>query len=571
MWLAIPIATAVVLIGDLFLEVRAMESASLGEQVLAVAPDEAVVPDEKATKEVASDKEATRKGTVAPAVVEPMAARPRAGRGSGRTALGPAVQPARAGDPPAFDPWSPTPDDDEWLATPPLDSPGPDVSAEEGPTEAPPPPEAPLPPVVASDLRVEEVGPFSAAVRFTTNRDVTGVVGFGWGGPVSYASGAVASDHRIELEGLVPNRQYVVAVASHAGDGRPQVSFSTPSRPLTPSASIADGRVELDGHPFFPVTTYGACGWTLENLLTAGVNVFKWEHSCGREPGPDGLLDSIRSLANRAYWTVPVADRSLASDGMIGFTQIDEPDALGLSPLFLPDVAEPGKVTFLTLTQHFALGTGALPWQSPGYYEGFIPKADVLGVDFYPLQGLCQPEKLALNHDVQAELVRLSGGKPTLQWIEAASMNCPERSDAAITAETIRVEMMLAVAGGANGLGVFPARLDQPTALAFRTTLDTIEQAWPMLLTPRVAVNLGGDGGPLVRASARLSGGATMLVVANADRTHRAPVDITVDGLDGRRLVSIDRPLEVTATDDVVHLELAPLESHILVAEPPSP
>ena len=97
-------------------------------------------------------------------------------------------------------------------------------------------------------------------------------------------------------------------------------------------------------------------------------------------------------------------------DGLIGYTQPDEPDGLGLDPSGLSDIEEPGWVTFLTLTQHFAPGTGEFPWQYPGYYEGLAQKADVLGVDFYPLQSLCSPEKLALNHDVQVELVKLAEG-----------------------------------------------------------------------------------------------------------------------------------------------------------------
>jgi hypothetical protein len=420
---------------------------------------------------------------------------------------------------------------------------------------------------VASDLAIEDVGPYSAVVRFATDREVAGVVGFGWDDPVSFASDQAGLGHRIELEGLVPDTDYVVQVVSHSGEEKPEIDFTTEPRPLSPEASVADGRLELDDRPFFPVIAYGACAWTLDNLHTAGVNVFQWEHSCGVKA--EGLVDSIGALGDDAYWTVPWVERDLAGEGLIGFTQPDEPDGLGLEPGDLPDIEEPGRVTFMTLTQHFAPGTGDLPWQYPGYYEAFAAKADVLAVDFYPLQSLCSPEKLALNHDVQLELVELAGGKPTIQWIETASMKCPERRDAAITPETLRAEMLLAIAGGANGLGLFPARLEEWAALEVRSTLDVIEQAWPMLMTARLPVVIEGAGAPLVRASARTAGGATMIVVANASTTLDASVDLRLqDAEEGQEFVSVDRSLEASVAGGILHLDLEPLEAHVLVATP---
>jgi hypothetical protein len=425
----------------------------------------------------------------------------------------------------------------------------------------------PPPPIVASGLVDEDVGPYSAVVAFETDQDVAGVVGFGHDDPVNFASDAVGRKHRIELLGLVPDTDYTVQVLSHTGDDKPELRFTTEPRPLAPEAGIEDGTIVLDGRPFFPVTAYGACSNTLGNLLHAGVNVFQWEHTCGSDDSD--LLASVDSLADRAYWTVPWGNRTLATDGLIGYTQPDEPDGLGLSPSSLPYIDEPGRISFLTLTQHFAPGTGEFPWQYPGYYEGFAEKADVLGVDFYPLQSLCSPEKLALNHDVQASLVELAEGKPTLQWIEAAEMKCPGRPDAAITPETLRAEMLLAIAGGANGLGIFPARLDASAASAVRSTLDLIEEAWPMLLTPRIPVALEGDGAPLVRASARTNAGGTTLVVVNSSTTQTAEVEVHLEGDNAeRRFESIDDSLEVTAEDGVLRLELDPLEAHVLVAAP---
>ena len=91
-----------------------------------------------------------------------------------------------------------------------------------------------------------------------------------------------------------------------------------------------------------------------------------------------------------------------------------------------------------------------------------------------------------------------------------------------------------------------------------------------MLLTPRIPVEIGGDGAPLVRASARQSGGATAIVVVNASLTQSAAVELRPSGLaDGQEFVSVDDALEVTPADGVLRLELEPLEAHILVAAPP--
>lgn len=433
--------------------------------------------------------------------------------------------------------------------------------------EAVPPSEPPPPPVVADALHAEEVGPFSAVIRFTTSQDVPGVVGFGWDEQVSFASDGPGQDHRISLTGLVPGRRYTVKAISHDGEPKPGLSFTTGPRPADPHASIGEGVLELDGEPFFPVAAYGACPWNLENLLAAGANLFQWELGCGADES--AIASSAGSLAGRGYWTVPWPQRQLTGPGQLGYTHPDEPDGQGLSATDLPAIQSPGKVSFVTFTQHFSPGTGALPWQSAGYYEAFVSKADVVGFDVYPLQGLCRPDKLALVHDVQVDLVELAGGKPTFQWIEAAPMNCRDwGGGVTITPETLRAEMLLAVAGGATGLGLFPASFDGLLAPAIRSTLDEIALAWPMLLTPRLPVAISGDRAAAVRASARERGGAIMLVVANADRDRGASVELQVAGLQGRELRPIAGSALLSVDDDLAHIELAPLEAHILVAAP---
>jgi hypothetical protein len=96
-----------------------------------------------------------------------------------------------------------------------------------------------------------------------------------------------------------------------------------------------------------------------------------------------------------------------------------------------------------------------------------------------------------------------------------------------------------------------------------------IEEAWPMLLTPPIPVEIGGEGASLVRASARANAGGTTLVVVNASTTQSAPVELRLkDVTPEQRFFSIDDSLQVAPEDGVLRLELEPLEAHILVAAP---
>jgi hypothetical protein len=60
-----------------------------------------------------------------------------------------------------------------------------------------------------------------------------------------------------------------------------------------------------------------------------------------------------------------------------------------------------------------------------------------------------------------------------------------------------------------------------------------------------------------------------MIVVTNASLTQSASVELRLEGLeDAQRFRSIDGSLEVTPEDGALHLQLEPLEAHILVAGP---
>src|SRR5204863_62484 len=84
--------------------------------------------------------------------------------------------------------------------------------------------------------------------------------------------------------------------------------------------------------------------------------------------------------------------------------------------------ARPGRISFLTLTNHFYSKAEPLP-QGKGMYPVLFQIPDVLGFDLYPLQVWCRPA-FGDVFDAQAELHNVSGGKPTFQWIEVARRWC---------------------------------------------------------------------------------------------------------------------------------------------------
>src|SRR5262249_56293794 len=77
----------------------------------------------------------------------------------------------------------------------------------------------------------------------------------------------------------------------------------------------------------------------------------------------------------------------------------------------------PGRISFLTLTNHFYSKAEPLP-QGKGMYPVLFQIPDVLGFDLYPLQVWCRPA-FGDVFDAQAELHNPSGGKPTFHCTDA--------------------------------------------------------------------------------------------------------------------------------------------------------
>ena len=271
---------------------------------------------------------------------------------------------------------------------------------------------------------------------------------------------------------------------------------------------MRDGRLVVDGKPFFPIFSWGECTDGFETSLPVGTNLYA-ANRCG------GLEAQLPALGDHALSAAVAGEAVPDAGAVVGVFYPDEPDGRGLTAKTMPTIDPSHGVRFLTLTNHFYSGAAPLA-QGRGIYPGLIAKADMIGFDLYPLQNWCRPERLVDVYFSQRELVELAQGKPTFQWIEAAGMTCPHDGPTAVTPATVRAESWLAIAGGAKGLGFFPpAAWTGDVGEAIAEVTQTVRELGPALTAPEVAARVEPADG-LVKAGARKHAGRLTIVAANA-------------------------------------------------------
>ena len=412
------------------------------------------------------------------------------------------------------------------------------------PTTTTAPPAAPSGP-----LRVSATGPFSATVEWA-GPNAPARVGYGLPelGPTLWAP---LEDGRAELTGLRFGTGYRVWAANATAD------LTTAPAPDSPIAGVAGGAIQLDNQPFFPLLVLAQCGENFDAGLQVGVTVFI-ENGCG------GIAPQTSVLAGRALSLTSAEQAGIGGPGVIGWYYPDEPDLKGISgdglPHF-PTLAETGRLRVLTLSNHFYSRTDALP-AGRGVYPGLVGPSDVVGFDLYPLQESCKADWLPDVATAQRELRALVGDRPTFQWIEARTWKC-HQPDLVVTPDTVRAESWLALAGGARGLGFFPA--DWPPDVAPGITAVTKETAalGPALLAPDQPVSVT----PPVVAGARSYGGA--FYVFGVNPTHRSVhATIRSPGLHGDSAVVLGENRSVPITDGAISDDFGPLAVHLYVVPP---
>ena len=256
---------------------------------------------------------------------------------------------------------------------------------------------------------------------------------------------------------------------------------------------------------------------------------------------------------------------------MIGWYFPDEWDAYLNSNVKRDDLAgdipssRPGRISFLTLTNHFYSHAAPLP-QGKGMYPVLFTIPDVIGFDLYPLQVWCKPA-FGDVYDAQSELRSDTGGKPTFQWIEVAPMEQPCHKNLSLdpTPATVRAEAWLSIAGGADGIGYFPNHWSDPIGAQITQTNRDIKALTQALLAPIAG---SSSDNPLVRVSARALNGALYVIAVN---TSGAPVQahITVEGIAGRSAVVLDGGSPAIGADNTGFSDtFAPLAARVYVIPP---
>lgn len=417
-----------------------------------------------------------------------------------------------------------------------------------------------------SDVRVDQPTPFRATVSWRTSLPVGTALEYGLHGdaPTLWHIGeSVRTEHRVSLSGLALQTAYRVRLSAIGPEGQEATStldVTTPALSRPVHASIARGALLLDGEPFFPLMVWNQCPDEYARSLAVGITLFA-ENPCG------SLRDQLGALSGRALSAGVAGKEGASGTGLIGYFHPDEADGLGLTAATLPDPPNGTVrgVSLLTLTNHFYSGADPLPW-GRAMYPGLVAAADVVGFDLYPLQEWCRVERLPDVYLAQRELVALARGKPTFQWIEAAGWRCPDGATA-VTPDAVRAEAWLAIAGGARGLGFFPATWSPRVGEAIAGISRHITSLGPALFSFR-AEAATTPSAPAVVVSARSHHGALYIVAVNSSRQ---PVSATFRSsqLDGRRLSVLAESRTVSADGDTFSDRFGPLEVHIYVAPPP--
>jgi hypothetical protein len=433
-------------------------------------------------------------------------------------------------------------------------------------TETPPPPPEPL---VISDAQVVALSSSTAQITFRTNLPATTRASYGIDAPTVWTAAEPTGtlEHQSVVTGLSFSTTYQVWL--HAVDEWSQTQTAVLTLTTTPMgnrtvASTSGDRILLDGQPFFPVAVWAQCSDNYQSNVADGINLFMG----------DGCRKSDRQLAarlgGRAFSIVDSKDPAADGRGVIGRYFPDEWDAFlessvtraDLSPS-IPD-AQPGRISFLTLTNHFYSKAAPLP-QGKGMYPTLYSLADVIGFDLYPLQVWCKPA-FGDVFDSQQELHANTGGKPTFQWIEVAPMEhaCADDPSLDPTAATVRAEAWLAVAGGADAIGYFPNYWKRDIGDEIARTNRQIQALAPALLSPQVTATADA---PALKVSGRTLNGALYVIAVNTS-SQTIQAKISVDGIGGRSATVLGDGTVVGSDDTGFTDTFGPLAAKVFVVPP---
>jgi hypothetical protein len=428
---------------------------------------------------------------------------------------------------------------------------------------------APLEPLAISGVQVSALTSSSARITWQTNVPTLEQTAFGLDAPTIWTppDSAVVIDHQSDITGLEYSTTYTAYVRAVDEWNRAQtatVTFTTGPMLDQSNARTSGNSIYVDDRPFFPTAVWEQCSDMFGSNIDDGINLFMG-NGCSSDTQLPGRL------AGRAYSIVDTQNANATGRGVIGWYFPDEWDAFLQSNVKREDLAKdipserPGRISFLTLTNHFYSRAAPLP-QGKGMYPVLFTIPDVLGFDLYPLQVWCRPA-FGDVFDAQHELHDLSGGKPTFQWIEVARMEQTCRNNPGLdpTPQTVNAEAWLSIAGGADGIGYFPNHWSDPIGSAIRQTNRQVKALTQALLGP--ATNASSDNSA-VRVSARSLNGALYVIAVNTTQAS-VQAKISVDGIAGRSATVLGGSGPALAADNQGFSDtLGPLDARVYIIPP---
>jgi hypothetical protein len=325
----------------------------------------------------------------------------------------------------------------------------------------------------------------------------------------------------------------------------------TPAPPVGASAPL-----RVNGVAVFPRMVWRQCPTYYPTSIGAGINVFLGVACQGPE-------EQFQKLAGRGASTTEAGQPGISGPSHFGWHLPDEADVAVGGADKLPSPKGEGRVTFLTLTDKFSVNAAAGP-HGKDIYPGLFESADVIGFDTYPVEVRCSLAQIDNVYWMQREIVELSKGKPTFQWIEAGPMeHCRANEDP--TPAVVRAETWLAIAGGARGIGYFPDYWAENIRNEVRIVNREILALAPALLGP--IVNATWSTQQPVRVGVRKHNGALYIIVANTS-TSPATASFTVPGLAGRKLRVFGDGRVITPLGTLVTDTLPGLGTAVYIAAP---
>jgi purple acid phosphatase-like protein len=434
-------------------------------------------------------------------------------------------------------------------------------------------------------------GASSAVVAWSVDMPARVAVQYGVDGRfgVWSATSAVTSadSGTTTLSGLEPNTTYQFRVLTNSGQGVSTAdgSFRTgplstfPQASITPpvvataagtsqyfasptahsSAPVPTGPTALyvNGSGLFPRMVWRQCPYGYGQNLAAGINLFLGT-AC---TSPKSQLNQLEGKALSAL--DENTRGQVSGPGLIGWHLPDEADETIFNPSKLPLIKDAGRVTFLTLTDHF-VPSNAPPSPGRDVYPPLYARTDVVGFDTYPIESRCNVNLLPNTYWQQRELIRQQPGKPTFQWIEAGPMERCFRVDP--TPQTVIAESWLSIAAGARGIGFFPGVWSADIQKAITQVDRDIVALSPALLDRTSLASANSASGVLV--GVRMHQGATYVIAVNPTTSTRPQVHITIAGLDSRLLQVFDENRTVAAVGDQIVDDFPPLSARIYIAPP---